>query len=99
MHFMVLAYDGTDEGAKGRRDAARPDHAASIKALYEAGRVILGAGIRDDNGNIIGSLVVTDHESRDDVDAYVANEPFTTARVWERVEIHPIGVGDIYLQK
>ena len=99
MHFMVLAYDGTDEGAKGRRDAARPAHAESIKALHESGHVILGAGIRDDDGNIIGSLVVTDHASRDEVDAYVAGEPFTTAGVWERVEIHPIGVGDIYLKK
>lgn len=99
MHFMVLAFDGTDEGAKGRRDAARPAHAESIRALHEGGHVILGAGIRDDDGNVIGSLVVTDHQSRAEVDAYVAGEPFTTAGVWERVEVHPIFVPDMYLQK
>ena len=56
-------------------------------------------GILDDGGVIRGSLVVVDYPSRDDVDAYLADEPFATDGVWDRVEVHPLRVGDIYLQK
>jgi uncharacterized protein YciI len=98
MHFMVLAWDGTDEGAVARRDEARPLHGASIAALFEAGEVIFGAGILDEDGVVRGSLVVTDHPSRAEVEAYVAADPFQANGTWDTVEIHPLRVPDMYLK-
>jgi hypothetical protein len=98
VHFLVLAWDVSDDG-EARRDAARPAHAESIRELWEQGRVVLGAGILDDAGMVRGSLVVVDYPNRDEVDAYLAHEPFVTERVWDRVEVHPLRLPDFYLKR
>ena len=96
---MVLAWDGADDEAVARRDTWRPVHTESITALFEQGRVVLGAGILDDNGVVRGSLVVTDYPSREDVEGYIASEPFQTGGVWDRVEVYPLRLPDMYLQR
>jgi uncharacterized protein len=94
---MVLAWDHEGEAGAARRDAARAAHTASIRMLWEKGHVVLGAGIRDDDGAITGSLVIVEYPSRDDVDRYLESEPFVSQSVWERVEVHPVFVPDFYL--
>lgn len=97
MHFLVVAWDSPVDG-EARRTAARPAHGESIRQLWEEGRVVLGAGIQDDAGVIRGSLVIVDYPTRDDVDAYLANEPFVTEGVWDRIEVHPLWIPDFYLR-
>jgi uncharacterized protein len=99
VHFMVLAWDKTDEGGVSRRDAARAAHTKTITALHEAGSVALGAGILDDAGVVRGSLIVMDFPDRAAVDEYLASEPFQTAGVWESVEVHPLRVPPMYLSR
>lgn len=99
MHFLVLAWDGPGDESVARRDAARPAHSSSIRELWEQGRVVLGAGILDDAKVVRGSLVVVDYPSREDVDGYLATEPFATEGVWDRVEVHPLYLPDFYLQR
>ena len=94
---MVLAWDHKGPVGVERRDAARAAHSESIRALWEEGHVVLGAGIRDDEGAITGSLVIVEYPSRDDVDRYLESEPFVSQSVWERVEVHPVFVPDFYL--
>ena len=60
---------------------------------------MLGAGILDDGGAVIGSLVVVDYPTRDDVDGYLATEPFVTGSVWDRIEVRPLRVPDFYLAR
>jgi uncharacterized protein len=98
VHFLVLAWD-VQEGGDTRRDAARPAHAQSIRQLWEEGRVVLGAGILDDDGAVRGSLVIVDYPTREEVDSYLATEPFVTEGVWGRVEVHPLRLPDFYLKK
>jgi hypothetical protein len=95
---MVLAFDRTDEGSVARRDDARAAHSAAIRAMFEAGSVVLGAGILDEDGVVRGSLIVTDHPDRAAVDAYLEAEPFQVQGVWERVEVHPLRVPELYLE-
>jgi uncharacterized protein YciI len=96
---MVLAWDGEDEGAVSRRDASRSEHTTSIGKLFEEGTVIFGAGVLDEDGVVRGSLVITDHPSRADVDDYIESEPFSVNGVWDRVDVHPLRVPDVYLRK
>jgi uncharacterized protein len=98
VHFLVLAWDVQADG-EARRDAARPAHTQSIRALWEEGRVVLGAGILDDAGAVRGSLVVVDYPDREAVDSYLAGEPFVTQGVWDRVEVHPLRLPDFYLKR
>ena len=99
VHFLVLAWDHPTEEGVARREATRPSHSASIRELWEQGHVLLGAGILDEEDVIRGSLVVVDYPTRADVNRYLDSEPFATNEVWERVEVHPLRVGDIYLPR
>ena len=99
MHFLILAWDVEGDEGLARRDAARPAHGKSIRTQWEQGHVVLGAGILDDENAARGSLVVVDYPTREDVDAYLASEPFVTHGVWARVEVHPLFLPDFYLRK
>jgi hypothetical protein len=99
VHFLILAWDVEGDEGLARRDAARPAHGHSIRTQWEQGHVVLGAGILDDESTVRGSLVVVDYPTREDVDAYLASEPFVTESVWARVEVHPLFLPDFYLRK
>ncbi len=93
----MLAWDVPGDKGVGLRGSALPQHRETIRALWEQGHAVLGAGILDDAGVARGSLVVMDYPDRADLDAYLANEPFVKEGVWEKVEVHPLRVGDFYL--
>jgi uncharacterized protein YciI len=95
---MVLAFDLPGDDGPARRDDLRPAHAASIRDLWEEGRVVLGAGVLDEAGVVRGSLLVVDYPSREEVDGYLASEPFATGGLWDRVEVHPLRLPDFYLR-
>jgi uncharacterized protein len=89
MQFLVIARDGTDEGALARRQKTRPTHLESIGPLVEAGNVLVGGAILDAAGDMIGSMLLLDFPGREDLDAWLARDPYVTAGVWQEIEIHP----------
>ena len=89
MDFLVIAMDGDDNGALGRRMAAREDHLAGIRKLKEQGHLVAGGAILDDDGNMIGSTVILDFPDRESVEKCVAEDPYTKGDVWRDVTIRP----------
>lgn len=88
MEFLVLGFDGTDEGAPGRRLAARGAHLEQGKRWFESGRWLYAAGILDEDGRLTGSMIVADFPSREAIEAdWLAQEPYVLGRVWETVEV------------
>lgn len=89
MEFLVIAMDGTDEGAHERRMAARADHLEGITRLKEAGRFVAGGAILDDDGKMIGSAVILDCPDRESAEAAVADDPYSKGDVWRDITIRP----------
>ncbi len=89
MEFLVIAMDGTDEGALDRRMAARADHLEGITKLKEEGRFLAGGAILDDDGKMIGSAVILDFPSRESAEAAVAGDPYSRGDVWRDITIRP----------
>jgi len=89
MDFLVIAMDGTDEGALDRRMAVRPDHLARIGTMKEQGQFLSGGGILDDDGNMIGSVLVLDMPDRAAVEKCIAEDAYTKGDVWRDVTIRP----------
>ena len=88
MQFIVIAYDGTDEKAYERRLAVREDHLKSAKELYDTGKWIYAAAILNDDGKMIGSMIVCDYQSREELqEQWLNNEPYIKGNVWKRIEI------------
>jgi uncharacterized protein YciI len=92
MQYVVIAHDGTDAGAQGRRAAARPAHIEGAKRMKEAGTLLTGGAILDDDGTMIGSVMVVDFATREDLDIWLAGDPYVTGNAWERIEVKPFRV-------
>ena len=86
--FVVRAYDG--EGMLEKRLEVRPRHLESIKRIRE--HVVCAGGLLNDEGKIKGSLLVMEFESRQELDDYLANEPYVQEHVWERIEVERMNV-------
>lgn len=95
MQFIVLGYDGQDDEALNRRLAVREAHLALFTKLHAAGDFLFGSAILDDEGKMIGSLIVCDFPSRGDLEArWLRHEPYVTGNVWQRIEIQRAKVPD-----
>ena len=91
MQFLVLGYDGKDEEALARRTAVREEHIAGSERMYAAGRWQDSGALLDDAGTMIGSFIVCDYASREELESQWLNrEPYVTGGVWRRIEIHPV---------
>lgn len=93
MQFMLIGYDGTDEGALERRLAVREAHIELGDKFVKEGKMLYGTAILDDSGKMIGSMLVLEFPTRADVDEWLKIEPYVTGKVWERYEILPVKVG------
>jgi uncharacterized protein len=89
MQFLVVARDGTDEGAPERRQRARPSHLESIQPLVDSRNVLVGGAILSDAGEMIGSMLLVDFHGKKDVDAWLAGDPYVTSGVWQAIEVTP----------
>ena len=90
MQFMIVAYDGQDEGALNRRLAVRDSHIAGAIALKNAGNLIAGGAILEDAERMIGSTIYVDFASRADLDDWLQQDPYVIGDVWRDITISPI---------
>jgi uncharacterized protein len=88
--FLITLYDGTDAEAPARRQAARPTHLDGLKGNVANGKLLFGGPIFDDAQKPIGSFLLADCADRAEADALIANDPYTKANVWQRVEVKPV---------
>ncbi|MBO4843613.1 MAG: hypothetical protein J5490_03405 [Bacteroidales bacterium] len=88
MQFVVIAYDG--EGMLDRRMEVRPRHLEGMARL--GSHVVCAGGLLDEAGKMKGSVLVMDFQSREELDDYLANEPYVTEHVWEKIEVERMNV-------
>lgn len=93
MLYAIISEDAP--GSLERRLAARGEHLARLKALQEAGRLVLAgphpAIDSQDPGpaGFTGSLVVAQFATREAAIAWAAEDPYCTAGVYARVTVKP----------
>jgi len=92
MQFLIHALDSTKEGTLERRMSVRPKHLEHVAGYRENGHVIGAGGILNDNGDMIGSFLVMEFDSRAELDEYIAGEPYVVNGVWEDVRVESVNV-------
>ena len=88
MQFIIKAYDGEEMLAK--RMEVRPRHLEGIEKIKE--HVICAGGLLDDDGKMKGSVLIMEYENREQLDEYLANEPYVQEHVWQRIEVERMNV-------
>lgn len=95
MQFLLIASDGTDDGALERRMNVRPVHLEKVAHLKKQRKFLLGGAILDDNGKMIGSMIVYDFPDRQSLDKYLETEPYVTSGTWQKIDIRPFRLAKI----
>lgn len=73
-----------------KRMEVRPRHLAGIERIRE--HVICAGGLLDDEGKMKGSVLIMEYESREQLDEYLAGEPYVQEHVWEKIEVERMNV-------
>lgn len=83
MIFVIIGHDAPD--GREKRPQHRPAHLAHLEPLAAAGKLVLAGPFTDGTG----SLIVVEADSREEVWAVVARDPYVTNGVFDRVEVRP----------
>jgi uncharacterized protein YciI len=83
--FTLTCLDKPD--ALEARMAAREAHLAYVRGA--GGKVKLGGPFTDDDGAMIGSLIIIEAADRAEAEAFAAGDPYGKAGVFASVEIRP----------
>jgi uncharacterized protein YciI len=67
------------------RQQMRPEHKAYLAQMSD--RIAFAGPLTDEQGQMVGSLLAIDFESRDDAQQWLSQEPFTKAGVYGEVRI------------
>lgn len=95
MQFLLLAYDGTDLAAPERRLNVRQEHLDKISNLKKSGEFLVGGAILNDEGKMIGSMILYEFPDRTTLDDRLKDEPYITEGVWKKIEIKPFRLAKI----
>ena len=96
MLYAIVAEDVA--GSLEKRLAARPAHLERLKALQDAGRMILAGPFpaidSPDPGpaGFTGSLIVAEFDSLEDAQTWADADPFVAAGVYAAVTVKPFRV-------
>ncbi|SOC06533.1 hypothetical protein SAMN05880501_104302 [Ureibacillus xyleni] len=96
MQYIITAYDGTDMHAIDRRLMARDEHLKSVEKRKKAGEHLYGAAILDEEGKMIGSMMVVEFPSKEELDNWLKVEPYVVGNVWQKIDIQPCNVASIF---
>ena len=95
MQFLLIAYDGNDPEAPERRLSVREEHLERITKMKKNGEFLFGGAILDNDGNMIGSMIVYKFSDRNALEERLKEEPYITKGVWKKIEIQPFRLARI----
>ena len=95
MQYIVTGYDHTDEDAIKRRLNVRPLHLEHAKAAKQAGNLISAAAMLNENGDAVGSVMIMQFATEEEMEAWKSNEPYVTQGVWKTVDVKPARVAEL----
>ena len=93
--YIMYAWDGIDEQALERRMSIRPSHFKNARKLKDNGNFIFGGAMLNDKGKMIGSMMVVQFETKEQLQQWLDTEPYITGKVWEEMKLSPFKVADV----
>jgi uncharacterized protein YciI len=97
MQFLVTGYDGTDDKAMERRLSVREAHMKLVDSMRKEGKHLYAAALLDENEKMIGSVLIVDFPTREDLDKWLKVEPYVVGDVWRQIEITPCKVPPMFM--
>jgi uncharacterized protein YciI len=93
--YLVTAYDYTDADAFQRRMNVRPHHLDGARELKANGNYVIGGAMLNDEGKMIGSIMIIQFETEEELQLWQQNEFYITQKIWESYDIKPFRVAEV----
>lgn len=88
MNFVITAYDAPD--CLERRLSVRQAHLDNLNRI--ASHLLCCGPMLDEEGNMRGSALMVEFDSREELDQFLETEPYVMAKVWEKVTVERMKV-------
>jgi hypothetical protein len=89
MQYLVIAYD--NDNALERRLAVRDAHVEGTRKLMAEGKII-NAGALIEDEVMVGSTLLVDFATDDEIDEWLENEPYVKNNVWNMDEFQIVPI-------
>ena len=90
--MLFIIYQRDKPGGQAIREATRDAHLAYLDAHKD--KLVLGGALLGEDGKArLGSVLIINAGSRAEAEAFSENEPFRSAGLFDRVEIHHMRKG------
>lgn len=93
--YIIHAWDDTDENALERRMKSRPAHFANARKMQSDGNFVFGGAMLNNEGRMIGSTMVVQFETNEELQYWLGTEPYIVGNVWKNFQVHSFKVADI----
>lgn len=93
--YLLTATDSTDADALDRRMAVRPKHFVRVRELKASGNFLTGGAILNDQGQMIGSMMLVQFDTEAELKAWMDTEPYITGKVWDKIDVRPFKVAEV----
>lgn len=80
----------------GQGECATP-HAFTKSKFHWPCRHLYAAALLDEEGKMIGSVLVVDFPSKNELDQWLKIEPYIIGNVWQKYEVKPCRVGPSFV--
>jgi hypothetical protein len=89
LHYALIAHDKPN--ALQRRLDTRPDHLKHLESLGD--KLVLAGPFLDEQGNMVGSIVIVEADSLVEAEAALREDPFVINGVFDSMTIKPFRIG------
>ncbi|MBU3015453.1 hypothetical protein KO488_11860 [Poseidonibacter lekithochrous] len=89
MQYLIIAYD--NDGVIEKRMESRPAHVEATQKLMTEGKIISACAMIEED-EMVGSSVLTNFDSEDELNTWLENEPYVKGGVWNMDEIQIVPV-------
>ena len=93
--FIIRAKDYTDDSTINRRLSVRESHLVRMRAEKRKGVFIIGGALLNDDGKLIGSIIILSLPDKQSVLEWIQQDLYMTERVWNEVEVTPFRVAEV----
>ena len=90
-YFSIYALDRP--GMSEKRQALRPSHRERLRLHDHPVKVHVGGPMLDEQGAMIGTLLIIEAGNREQVQSYLAGDPYVAADLFQTLDIRPFAWG------
>ena len=94
MNYLVIGRDGKD--AAERRQAQRQAHLDGVVKMKAEGKVLYAVAMLEE-GKMVGSVMVFDFATPEELESWRSTEPYVKGNVWETVEITECAIPPLFI--